>query len=250
LDKVHARFAEISERNDPGWKNRYPAGLLDTLGAFVAVAGVVLMLGGVLFGGRSSGDDDEEQAVSVQGDLAALFGAAMMAVYLWAGRSVRPWMPIWLYALPVTVSAALFCMVFSGFQESASFDGHKEAGFFGWVYSSRLTGLTLGAAGISGILGHTLANYSLKHVPSLVVSVSILLETVIGSVIGWLAGVNESPDMWTWIGGAVLLVGGVMTIYGQDGHLKKRTMSRQRLTQNPDIPTGNDFIVELYGGAD
>lgn len=68
--------------------------------------------------------------------------------------------------------------------------------------------------GISGILGHTLANYSLKHLPSLLVSVGLLFEPVIGSIIGWLFDKQREPDLWTYIGGIVTLVGAALVVTG------------------------------------
>eukprot|EP01138_Halocafeteria_seosinensis_P004149 gb/GECG01004242.1/.p1 GENE.gb/GECG01004242.1/~~gb/GECG01004242.1/.p1 ORF type:complete len:140 (+),score=9.91 gb/GECG01004242.1/:1-420(+) len=89
--------------------------------------------------------------------------------------------------------------------------------WFGWIFNLREAGLVLALGGISGILGHTLANYSLKHLPSLLVSVGLLFEPVIGSIIGWLFDKQREPDLWTYIGGAITLAGAALVVTGSSG---------------------------------
>ena len=45
--------------------------------------------------------------VTVAGDMAALGAATFVIGYLTIGRLLRSWMPLWLYAAPVTGTAAL-----------------------------------------------------------------------------------------------------------------------------------------------
>ena len=61
-----------------------------------------------------------------------------------------------------------------------------------------------------GILGHTLVNWSLAHVESSLVSVTLLGEPL-GSALLALVLLAEVPSAWTVVGGAVVLAGITVT---------------------------------------
>lgn len=58
-------------------------------------------------------------------------------------------------------------------------------------------------------------NYVLKHIAPLVVSVTLLLEPLVGSLIGAAFGLQGLPGPFTWVGGTVLLVGAAMVTAAQ-----------------------------------
>lgn len=58
-------------------------------------------------------------------------------------------------------------------------------------------------------------NYVLKHIAPLVVSVTLLLEPLVGSLIGAAFGLQGLPGPFTWVGGTVLLVGAGMVTAAQ-----------------------------------
>jgi drug/metabolite transporter (DMT)-like permease len=156
-----------------------------------------------------------DQPVSLAGDAAALLGAAAMAVYLGVGGRLRSWMPLWLYALPVTAAGAVAAGAFAlALEPAVTLTGLGPAALLGWAGSPRRFGLTLAAAAGSGMAGHTLANAALQHVPPLAVSVALLLEPVVGSLMGAAAGVQGLPSAVTLATGPVLLVGAVLTTVG------------------------------------
>jgi drug/metabolite transporter (DMT)-like permease len=187
-----------------------PPNWLETLGAAVGFAGSTIM---VLLAA------EEDGPVTVEGDMASLGGAAAMALYLVAGRFFRGdhKFPLFMYALPVTLSAALLTTAASFGLEGdvVSWDGSIAAvGAFGWLFDGRTALVVMAMAVVSGICGHTFANMALSHIPTLVASVSLLLEPVIGSVIGYLAGVQGVPSGFTFLGGVILLVGAGMVTFG------------------------------------
>ena len=69
----------------------------ELLGAAVGLAGGVLLALGAAAG--------REAAVTVVGDLAATAASVALVGYLLAGRQMRKWMPIFVYAFPVTAVA-------------------------------------------------------------------------------------------------------------------------------------------------
>ena len=193
------------------WHPRWPTGL-ELLGTTVALAGAAAMV---------LPDADEEagansSAPSLAGDAAAVLGAAAMAVYLWAGAAARKWQPLWLYAFPVTLSAAVTASLASWAAEPGiSLAGSGGLGLFGWAAGGRLTTLAFLSGFVSGILGHSLAILALAHLPPLIVSVSLLLEPLLGSLIGWALGEQGVPSAWTALGGSLLLMGVAAITVGQ-----------------------------------
>ena len=60
---------------------------------------------------------------------------------------------------------------------------------------------------MAGLLGHTGLNTCLRYISPLIVSVSVTLEPVLGSIIGWLLFDSGVPGRWTLLGGLVLMTG-------------------------------------------
>ena len=159
-----------------------------------------------------------EPAASLVGDGAALLGAVVVAIYLVVGRRLRAWMPVFLYACPVTGAAGVAaCAVSMAFEPGAQLEGLEAGSLFGWLGSWHRFGITLGAALGPGILGHTLVNLTLIHINPLIVSVMMLLEPVSGSLIGYAVGVQGVPGTMTLLAGPVLLVGAALVTLGARG---------------------------------
>jgi len=79
-----------------------------------------------------------------------------------------------------------------------------------------------------GILGHTIINWALKHLESVVVSVGWLGEPV-GATLLALALLAEVPDAITIAGGAVVLAGIYVT-----------TIERERRRETGESPSVDD----------
>ena len=72
-----------------------------------------------------------------------------------------------------------------------------------------------------GLVGHTGYNAVLKHVSPLVVSVSLTLEPLLGTVLGYAAGVADAPGWRTAIGGAAMTVA-VAVVVVAEANRKRR----------------------------
>lgn len=150
--------------------------------------------------------DDSE--VTAEGDALAFLGAVMIAFHIAAGKTLRYWMPTFMYALCVTLSASVFLAIGSvALQEDTS--------IFGWAQSPQL-GWFLLLGFVSGVIGHTGFNFALGYVSPIVVSVSTTLEPVIGTFLGWVIYGNKAPGLWTFLGGPLLLVGIVCIVLGSE----------------------------------
>ena len=167
-------------------------------GILVAVAGIVAMSVGDLFGGIVGTDP-------LLGNSLALFGAVMAAGYVLAGRSLRQRVDLIPYVVVVyaVCAVALFGII--------SVQGRPLAG-----YPAREWLLFAGLAVGTGLLGHTVINWSLAHLESSVVSVSLLGEPVGATVLGALL-LSEFPTPTTVAGGVVVLAGIALTATGREG---------------------------------
>ena len=164
------------------------------LGIIVAMAGIVTMSLGDLLGGVAVG------TAPLYGNALALTGAVMAAIYVLAGRSLRQRLPLLPYVTVVygVAAIALLALLVA--------DGDKLIG-----YAPREWLLFLAMAIGPGILGHTLINWTLAHVESSLVSLTLLGEPV-GSTVLALLLLSEVPSSWTIVGGAVVLGSIVLTV--------------------------------------
>lgn len=180
--------------------------LMGGIAAFTG-AGISLLDAGDVQGGHS---------VTFFGDQLAFFGAVFVVGYIVCGRILREWMPLFVYAFPVTLIGGLLLIPASWMLES----NFSSLGAFGYFTHSTIWWFLL-LAFIAGILGHTGLNYCLKYVSPLLISITVTLEPVIGSIIGWLFFSTGVPGLWTWVGGPILMLGIVSIIYGE--HLSNQT---------------------------
>ncbi|MBZ6493830.1 DMT family transporter [Natrinema longum] len=161
-------------------------------GIAVTIVGATAMsLGSV---GRSGLAD-----VTLRGNALAVLGAITVAGYVLAGRSIRQRVPVLPYVTVVYGVCVVTLFLLVGVQ------GHSYVG-----YSLREWLLFLGLAVGPGIVGHTVSNWALEHLESVVVSVAWLGEPV-GATLLALVLLSEVPDAITVIGGVVVIVGIAVT---------------------------------------
>ena len=187
----------------------------EILGACIGFLGAGLAL-------VDQGSQQGGHTVTIWGDFLAFLGAVFVVGYLISGRVLRKWMPIFVYAFPVTLIGALLLIPASLILEPTSAD----LGILGWLDLDYLPWF-LALALIAGILGHTGLNTCLRYTPPLVVSTSVTMEPIIGSLIGYAIFDSGLPGFWTWIGGPILIAGIILVIIG-----------------TPQDDTNNDTIVE------
>ena len=175
---------------------------VEILGACIGFFGAAITL---LDQGSRQGD----HTVTLWGDTLAFMGAVFVVGYLVSGRILRKWMPIFLYAFPVTLIGALLLIPASYAVE----DDFSAFGVFGWTSLDYFPWF-LALALIAGLLGHTGLNTCLRYISPLVISTSVTLEPILGSFIGWAFFGSGVPGKWTWVGGPILVIGVMLVIYG------------------------------------
>lgn len=159
------------------------------LGIVLAVVGMIGMSIGDLLGGVLVGPDP------VLGNSLAVLGAVMAAGYVLAGRSLRQRVSLVPYVVVVysVCTAGLLVIVLLQGNELRGYPTSE------WLI---FVGLAIGP----GLLGHTVINWTLAHLESSVVSVSLLGEPI-GSTILALLVLAETPTLYTIVGGVVVLIG-------------------------------------------
>ena len=178
------------------WLLRKPATKIQSIGALVGFVGAAVVVGG----GAS------ETGVSLYGDFLAFLGAVTVVGYLAIGRMVRGWMPLFLYAFPVTLVSAIALTAWAILSEGLTFNLDDMTGAFGWISITWILYVGYLALG-PGLLGHTGINAVLRWIPPLTISMMLIMEPVIGSIIGWIVGVDSIPQIWTLIGGLLMVSG-------------------------------------------
>ena len=173
---------------------------LETAGALVGLVGA----GITLLDAKDSGD------VTLWGDFLAFAGAITVVGYIVAGRILREWMPVFVYAVPVTLLGGVLLIPFSILMgESTSAIGWIESDLLGWFIL---------LAFLAGIVGHTGLNACLRWLRPLTVSFAVTLEPIIGAFIGWFFFDEDIPQKWTWLGGLILIFGIMLVIKGGAKH--------------------------------
>jgi drug/metabolite transporter (DMT)-like permease len=160
--------------------------------------------------------------VTVVGDLLCLFGAVAVIGYLQAGAELRKWMPIFIYALPVTGTAAALLTLLSLAADKASLFAAGRGGAFGY-FASRYWAWVAYLALVPGLIGHTGLNTLLRFFPPLVISMSISLEAVFGSIIGYALGLAKIPGCLTWLGGSIMVGALVYNTYCESARQAARS---------------------------
>ncbi|MGB0202104.1 MAG: DMT family transporter [Candidatus Poseidoniaceae archaeon] len=173
---------------------------LETAGALFGLIGA----GITLLDANDSGD------VTLWGDFLAFAGAITVVGYIVAGRILREWMPVFVYAVPVTLLGGILLIPFSILMgESTSAIGWVESDLLGWFIL---------LAFLAGIVGHTGLNACLRWLRPLTVSFAVTLEPIIGAFIGWFFFDEDIPQKWTWLGGLILIFGIMLVIKGGAEH--------------------------------
>ncbi|AEH37420.1 DMT family transporter [Halopiger xanaduensis] len=159
------------------------------VGIAVAVVGAAAMSFGDA--GRAPLSD-----ATALGNALALLGAVTVAGYVLAGRSIRQRVSLFPYVTVVYAACAATLFLVVGAQ------GHDYV-----AYPAREWLLFLGMAVGPGVFGHTVVNWVLKHLESVVVSVAWLGEPVGSALLAALL-LAEIPDAIT-VGGGLVVLGGI-----------------------------------------
>ena len=188
--------------------------------------------------------------VTLAGDLSAFLTAVFFCGYLIIGAHLRKWLPIFLYATPVTGFAALLLSVAALAFGESTFLGSGNTGLFGWGTDKAYLPKILYLAVVPGIIGHTGFNALLKWMPALLVSLALTLEPLVGTFIGWAIGVARVPGVWTYSGGAVLLGSTAIVVVAGDRRQQTADAAASECSDNDQIVFSRDAAYDSDSARD
>ena len=160
---------------------------------------LVSILGAAIIG---FGDFDVSGRALI-GDLLALLGALSVSCYFLIGRELRSRLSLLTYVFPTYWTAAVVLAL------AAALSGHRFTG-----YSAQTYGLFLLLALLPQIIGHSLLNWTLRHLSPTMVTVSILGEPILSTALAFLV-LAEAPGPLKLVGGALVLVGIYLTMQAE-----------------------------------
>ena len=169
------------------------------------VAGIVIALAGVMIVNLTGLDTTGS---SVYGNLMAIGAAAAMGSYLLVGQGLKNRMKTIDYLQLVYSFSALFLVA------AVFVSGETLLGYPIQVY-----GMLLLLALVSQVIGHSCLNIAVRLIPATFVSVAILGEPVLASVLGVVV-LHEIPGIWEITGGLIIL-GGIIIVLTQRHDTKK-----------------------------
>ncbi len=177
------------------WKERLSR--LTALGIVVAFGGVIL----INFAGFTLGSG------TLFGDVLALVAGLAMGVYLIVGGQVRARIDILSYVTLVYSGAAVW-LVLAAAISGLSFTGYSENTYLMLVL----------LAIVPQLIGHSSFNLAVRQVPVTFVSVSILGEPVVTTLLGFFI-LGEVPAAKEIIGGALILAGIFVVLWRAPGYV-------------------------------
>ncbi len=129
------------------------------------------------------------------GNLLALLAAFFAACYLFSGRSLRKEIEYLPYISLVYTYATVFLAIFI-IINNIPFTGYSGQNY---LY---LLGLAVGPT----LIGHSIFNYSVRFIPATMVSLAIIGEPILTTILGWLL-LGETITLATFSGGILILIG-------------------------------------------
>ncbi|KAF1329831.1 hypothetical protein FI667_g5687, partial [Globisporangium splendens] len=182
---------------------RQPLGMLELLGASVGFSGAA-----VTTMDHSNTAGGHHALSSTLGDMVAFAGAFAGVGYLLAAKRVRPCMDVFVFMFALVSTVALLtCAVLIWRREDmdiAVLSTHPTHGLFGWVHHLGIEAYVVLVGSFAGTMGFI---SSLQYFDPLVVSVTMLTEPIVATVISIAIGVDGLPGSPTFLGGFAVLVG-------------------------------------------
>jgi drug/metabolite transporter (DMT)-like permease len=160
------------------------------------IIGMAIALGGGMIIGISDRGASNSYSNPILGDILALIGAVMSSLYLIFGsQAQRKGLNIANY-IAIAYSVAAICLFPLPFLAQTSYLNYPAS-----VYLYVLL-----MAVMSQVVGHTSLNWSMRWISPTIVSLSLLFEPVLASVV---AGIvfQEIPALNIFIGGLIILLG-------------------------------------------
>jgi drug/metabolite transporter (DMT)-like permease len=173
--------------------------IINTIGIFISVSGVFILISGNYGLGSFTLD-------SFEGNILAMLGGVAAGLYILGGRKIRKTVSVASYAFIVysigTIGLFVICLFYNAPLKNISLDAYI---------------IIFLMAIVAGIFGHTLYNWSLRHIRASIASVVLLGEPLGSTLLAFaLPWIQQTPSNYTIVGGAIILTGIYLTARKSD----------------------------------
>ena len=162
------------------------------------LAGTAVVLAGVAL---LSAGDVHLRPDRVAGDVLCFGSMLLFALYLALGRRNRDFPSLWLYLVPLYFAGGAACFV------AAVASGASPLA----VPTAWDALMILGLGLVPTVLGHSILNASMKHLPGQTVSIANLGQFVFAGVMGW-AWLHEAVDASFYPAAALVVIGSALAV--------------------------------------
>jgi drug/metabolite transporter (DMT)-like permease len=195
------------------------------------------ILGGILTTmDSSSPTDTTATATSFAGDLVALIGAVGGVLYLVTAKKLRLHMDVSILMTGVFfVTSLLHFPIFWFLQVPYDLSTDDTVGLFGWLSSDRLVSelYIVLICTLIGTLGYVSV---MKYFDPIVVSVVMLLEPIIATIMGVVVGVDVIPGIVSMAGTILIIIGTTFVIMSNTK--KVEFINATEALSNSTMPNG------------
>ncbi len=174
-----------------GWLVHERINRREVLGTAIALVGVTVLTARQAFAG--GGDP--------RGNLICFGAMLLVAWYVALGRRNRDFPSLWLYVGPIYLQAGLLCLALA-----APWLGAFDAG------SGEEWALILALAVVPTILGHTLLNYSVRHLRGQVVGLAYAAQFIFPTLLAYYL-FHERPAPQFYAGSVIVLAGIALVVF-------------------------------------
>eukprot|EP00956_Cyclotella_meneghiniana_P012935 scaffold18488_cov59-Cyclotella_meneghiniana.AAC.10 len=183
---------------------------------FLEGAGAAIGMVGALFCAYTGSDNSEDHSSSsaMAGNVLAFLASVATASYLTVAKTLRPRVDLFVFMLLIFSYASVAVLLYMIFMDRPyKISTDPTIGLFGWVNlkMDRLP-LELWMAIVCNLLGTTGYIAIMKYFDPVVVSMVMLMEPIVASVMGAICGVSSLPSLMTWAGDGVVVVGSILVI--------------------------------------
>lgn len=186
---------------------------------FLEGTGAAIGMAGALFCAYAGNDSKETDDVgssnfAMVGNVLCFLASVATAIYLSIAKTLRPRVDLFVFMLFIFTYASisvLVYMIWIGQPYECSFD--RVIGLFGWMdFQFDRLPLELWMAIVCNGIGTCGYIAIMKYFDPVVVSMVMLMEPILASLMGYAAGVSDLPGLLTWVGDAIVVVGSVLVI--------------------------------------
>jgi len=162
------------------------------------LCGTALAIGGTAL---LTASDARLSGQFMQGDLICFGSMVLYAAYLAFGRKNRHYPTVWLYLVPVYLVGGVFCLLVS-----LCLTNPVHA------YPPKELLLVLGLGIVPTVIGHSIINYTMRHLRGQVVAIANLGQFIFAGAMDW--ALNGKVPSWAlYVAAAAVVSGALLAIF-------------------------------------